>query len=69
VELAESRHGKELYGLHDNGFLLAEEQSRMTPIQRFVYVLAKDHHTDDSYKDPSGFQQSQAVRQATNQFK
>ena len=57
-----------MYGLHDNDFHLAETQAQMTPLQRFVYVLAKDHHTDDEYKKPSGFQQSQAVRQATNQF-
>lgn len=27
----------------------------MTPIQRFVYTLAKDHHTDDhTQSEPSG---------------
>jgi hypothetical protein len=43
-----------VYGLHDNGVLLADSQAEITPIQRFVYTLAKDHHTDDDVKDPKG---------------
>jgi hypothetical protein len=53
-EIAESSRGKEVYGLHDNGVLLADSQAKITPIQRFVYTLAKDHHTDDDVKDPKG---------------
>jgi len=30
---------------------LAETQREMTALQRFVYTLAKDHHTDDDLKE------------------
>ena len=46
-ELAESQHGQNIYALHDAGFKLADTQREMTPIQKFVYITAKDFHTDD----------------------
>lgn len=52
-ELAESAYGQQIYGLNDNGILLAETQRELTPLQRFVYTLAKDYHTDDDIKEPS----------------
>jgi len=52
-ELAESEHGEAIYTLHDAGFSLADTQKELTPIQRFVYVVAKDHHTDDYDSKPS----------------
>lgn len=36
----------EIIGLNDNGIRLASTQAELTPIQRFVYALAKDHHED-----------------------
>lgn len=57
-EIAESGRGKEIFGLHDNGVKLADSQAEITPIQRFIYTLAKDHHTDDDVKDPKGMQKA-----------
>lgn len=48
--------------LHDSGILLSDSQRRMTPMQRFVYIMAKDAHTDDkAKKPPSGMQQGHAA--------
>lgn len=47
-----------MFALHDNGFKLAETQREMTPLQRFIYALAKDHHTEDYDADPSGMSQA-----------
>lgn len=46
-----------VFGLHDNGVKLADSQAEITPIQRFVYTLAKDHHTEDVDAEPSGMRQ------------
>lgn len=47
--------GEEIYTLHDNGRKLFTSARDCTPIQRFVYVMAKNHHTDDpSSSKPSG---------------
>lgn len=50
--------GQEIYKLHDNGRQLFTSPQDCTPIQRFVYVMAKNHHTDDPQSsakpDPSG---------------
>lgn len=39
-------------------------------MQRFVYVMAKDHHTDDpnSVNDPGGLEKGKNFRQATHKF-
>lgn len=42
----------EVYGLQDNGVPLASSQADITPIQRFVYVMAKDYHTEDVDAEP-----------------
>jgi len=47
--------GQEIYTLHDNGRKLFTSARDCTPIQRFVYVMAKNHHSDDpSSAKPSG---------------
>lgn len=55
--------GKEIYSLHDNGRKLFTSARDCTPIQRFVYVMAKNHHTDDPNSGgpskPGGFDQAQ----------
>jgi hypothetical protein len=33
----------------------------LTPLQRFVYTLAKDHHTDDHDVDTSGVSQAHST--------
>lgn len=33
----------------------------MIPMQRFVYVLAKDHHEEDYDTDPSGMKGAHGV--------
>lgn len=58
-EYAESPKGKEFYGLHDNGVKFAETQAEMTPLQRFVYTLAKDYHEEDHQEpNPSGMKKA-----------
>lgn len=32
---------------------MAETQRNLTPMQRYVYMLAKDHHTDDYDAEPT----------------
>lgn len=52
----------EVYGLQDNGIPLADSQAEMTPMQRFVYSLAKDHHTDEANVDtPSGMSKAHSA--------
>jgi hypothetical protein len=46
--------GKEIYMLHDNGRKLFTSPSDCTPMQRFVYVMAKNHHEEQERSDPSG---------------
>lgn len=63
--------GKEIYTLHDNGRKLFTSARDCTPIQRFVYVMAKNHHTDDPNKGsakPSGMDKAQRFNQATSDF-
>lgn len=45
-QYAKSKHGKQLYHLHDNGFSLAETQSGMTEAQRIFYLSAKGYWTE-----------------------
>lgn len=63
--------GEEMYVLHDNGRKLFTSPHDCTPMQRFLYILAKDHHTDDPNKGsakPGGFDKSQQFNQATEKF-
>jgi hypothetical protein len=32
---------------------MAPTQAELTPVQRYVYIMAKDHHTEDVDADPS----------------
>lgn len=61
-----------MYLLHDNGRKLFTSPSDCTPMQRFVYILAKDHHTEDrdaaSKQKPGGFKKGQQFNQATSKF-
>lgn len=46
--------------LHDNGVRMADSMATVTPIQRYVYFVAKDYHTDDvDASAPSSVQQAQ----------
>lgn len=61
--------GRELYVLHDNGRKLFDSARECTPMQRFVYVMAKDHHQEDPQdKQPSGLNEAQQFNQATQKF-
>jgi hypothetical protein len=62
--------GKEIYTLHDNGRKLFTTARDCTPIQRFVYVMAKNHHTDDPKKDvkPGGIDKAKKFQNATSKF-
>lgn len=44
-----------MYVLHDNGRKLFTSPTDCTPMQRFVYVLARNHHEDDVDSNPHGF--------------
>jgi hypothetical protein len=69
--LATSTEGKAIYTLHDNGRKLFTTARDCTPMQRFVYVMAKDHHTDDDHKNvdsPGGFDKGQRFQNATQKF-
>jgi hypothetical protein len=51
-----------IYGLQDNGVPLAETQRDITPMQRFVYTLAKDHHTEDvDVDEPNGMNRAHSA--------
>jgi len=58
--------GREMYVLHDNGRSLFTSARECTPMQRFVYILAKDHHTEkpDTGK-PSGIDKASRFNNAT----
>lgn len=59
--------GKEIYTLHDNGRKLFTSARDCTPIQRFVYVMAKNHHTDDPKQpNPSGLEKAKDFNNATS---
>lgn len=59
--------GQEIYTLHDNGRQLFTSPRDCTPIQRFVYVMAKSHHTEDhESQKPSGMNKAQKFNNATN---
>jgi len=59
--------GKEIYILHDNGRQLFTSPHDCTPVQRFVYVMARNHHEDDPQDaEPSGFNKAQKFNNATS---
>lgn len=66
--------GEEMYALHDNGRHLFTSARDCTPIQRFVYVMAKDHHTEDhdtpdvDTSNPGGLNKAKQFNQATQSF-
>lgn len=61
--------GEEMYTLHDNGRKLFTSPHDCTPIQRFVYVMAKDHHRDDpNDSEPGGLEKANKFNQATKNF-
>lgn len=61
--------GEEIYILHDNGRELFSSPQDCTPMQRFVYVMAKNYHSEDpnehSKPDPSGLQKAKRFQDAT----
>jgi hypothetical protein len=58
--------GEEMYVLHDNGRKLFTSPENCTPMQRFVYVLAKDHHSEDpsTNTQPGGMNKAREFNQA-----
>lgn len=59
-----------MYALHDNGRKLFDSAVDCTPMARFVYVMAKNHHTDEPTEaDPAGINEGQNVRNATSKFR
>lgn len=65
-----------MYALHDNGRKLFTSPQDCTPMQRFVYLMAKDYHTEDvdnstptnPGSSPGGFDKAQEFNQAAPQF-
>jgi hypothetical protein len=47
-QFAKSDHGREIYLLHDEGFALADTQREMIPLQRTVYLTAKQYHDEQA---------------------
>lgn len=63
--------GKEMFSLHDNGRKLFTSARDCTPMQRFVYVMAKDHHTDDPDQgspNPGGIDKARQFNQSTSKL-
>jgi len=61
--------GREMYVLHDNGRKLFDSARTCTPMQRFVYVMAKNHHQDDPQSaQPGGMNEAKQFNQATQKF-
>lgn len=61
--------GEEMFRLHDNGRKLFTSPHDCTPMQRFVYVMAKSHHQEDvDNRQPHGFDKAQQFNQATSKF-
>jgi len=59
--------GKEMYLLHDNGRKLFTSAKECTPMQRFVYIMAKDYHEEDpqqAHSDPHGLKQANQFNQS-----
>jgi len=61
--------GEEMYLLHDNGRKLFTSPQDCTPMQRFVYILAKDYHQDDPEdNEPAGMNKADRFNNATQNF-
>lgn len=48
--------------MHDSGFKLAETQREMTPIQKYVYIKAREYHYGDNAPDPTTMNKLQGIR-------
>jgi len=60
--------GEEMYLLHDNGRKLFTSPQDCTPMQRFVYILAKDYHQDEVDNEPAGMNKADRFNNATQNF-
>lgn len=59
-----------MYALHDNGRALFDSARTCTPMARFVYVMAKNHHQEDpNDAKPAGIDQGNDFRNATSKFR
>ena len=61
-----------MYALHDNGRKLFTCPQDCTPMQRFVYAMAKNYHTDDPNEGsarPSGMDKASQFNDSTSQFR
>lgn len=60
--------GKEIYTLHDQGRKIFTSAKDCTPMQRFVYVMAKNYHTDDPEEGsarPGGLDKAKRFQDST----
>lgn len=58
--------GREMYLLHDNGRKLFDSARTCTPMQRFVYIMAKDYHSEDTNTSrPAGLDKADKFNRAT----
>jgi len=57
--------GQEMYTLHDNGRKLFTSPQDCTPAQRYVYVMAKNYHTDEPSTKPSGIEKAERFHNST----
>jgi len=53
-----------MYLLHDNGRKLFTSPHDCTPMQRFVYIMAKGYHTEDEQTNPSGMDKANQFNQS-----
>jgi len=64
--------GREMYLLHDNGRKLFTSPHDCTPKQRFVYLMAKDYHTDDpqsGVNEPHGLSEAKRFDDSTTKLR
>lgn len=68
--MAESDEGREIYVLHDNGRKLFTSSRDCTPIQRFLYVMARAHHEEDpnEMEEPANYGKAQQFQNASSKF-
>jgi hypothetical protein len=58
-----------MYALHDNGRKLFNSARDCTPMQRFVYVMAKNEHQEDPEDNtPTGMDKGQQFHDSTSKF-
>lgn len=58
-----------MYKLHDNGRKLFTSPQDCTPMQRFVYTMARSYHSEDpdaGSQSPSGLDKASRVNDAHN---